>query len=75
MKELEVGREYILANDDGGLMAVEVRELEPGGHVALLFPTDPAMRAWFCAGYRLGRAHWDQLTLIQYLRSKEELAR
>jgi hypothetical protein len=67
VKELTVGREYILTNEDGGIMAVEVRELEPGNHVAMLFPTDPAMRAWYCAGYRLGRAHWDRLTPVHRL--------
>ena len=61
MTEIEVSREYVLTNDEGGLMAVEVMELQRDGNVALLMPTDPVMRAWYRSGYTLGRAHWSKL--------------
>lgn len=68
--ELEKGVEYVMTSRSGGVMTVEVAEFVRDGSVALLRPTDPAVRAWFNQGYTLGRAHWDSmLKPIRYERS------
>lgn len=64
--ELAIGNEYIMTNDDGGLMAVVVIGFErdgrptedPSAPVAILRPSDPTLAAWFNKDYDLGRAHW-----------------
>lgn len=59
--ELAIGKEYIMTNYDGGVMAVVVEGFERDGAVALLRPTDPAMAAWYVKGYDLGRSHWEHM--------------
>lgn len=63
MTELELG-EYIVTKEDGGVMAVYLRGIEPGGHVAVFTPGDPVMQAWYPNGYRIGRAHWGELKKV-----------
>lgn len=63
--KLSIGSEVIFTNDDGGIFAGDVVRFERDGHVAIIMPGDPVMKAWYPDGYQLGSAHWDaRLTLI-----------
>ena len=63
--KLSIGDEVIVTSDEGGVLAGVVDRFERDGHVAVIMPTDPVMRAWYRNGYDLGRAHWDaRLTLV-----------